>query len=94
MYQPIDGPIVYTNLSVSTSASELKVGASTASDRKVLVVQCLGNSIYLGFDNTVTSTTGIEMRKRQTLFLEVGEEVTVYAIASSGSIDVRIAELA
>lgn len=93
MYQPVDGPVVYTNVSVST-VTELKVGASNIPDRKVMVIQSQGNSIFIGFNNSVTSSNGIEIRKRQTLILEVGERVQVFAIASSGTIDVRIAELA
>ena len=93
MYQPVDGPVIYTNISVSTTATELKVGASAQVERKVLVVQALENRVYIGFDSSVTTSNGIELSKRQTLFLEVGEEVTVYAIADSGTIDVRIAEM-
>lgn len=94
MYQLADGPTLYTNISIGTSATEIKVGASALPDRKVLIIQSLGNRIYIGFDSSVTTSKGIELSKRQTLFLEAGPEVTVYAIASSGTIDVRIAELA
>ena len=94
MYQIVDGPIFFTNISVGTSAVELKVGASAIDERKVLIIQPLGNRIYVGFDSGVTSSNGIEISKRQVIFLEAGPKVTIYAIANSGTIDVRIAELA
>jgi hypothetical protein len=93
MYQPVDGPIVYSNINVSTTAVELKVGATPSAERKVIIVQSLGNRIYIGFDSGVTTSNGIELSKRQTLFLEVSENANIWAIASSGTIDVRIAEL-
>jgi len=94
MYQPIDGPVVYFNISVSTTAVELKVGASPASERKMMIIQSLGNRVYIGFSNAVTTSNGIELSKRQTLFIEVSELVNVWAIASAGTIDVRIVEMA
>lgn len=93
MYQPIDGPVTYSNINVSTTAVELKVGASPADDRKVMIIQALGNRVYIGFDSSVTTSNGIELSKRQTLFLEVSDQVNVWAIANSGTIDVRIVEL-
>ena len=92
MYLLADGPSVHGQLNISTSAAELKVGASALDERKILLIQSLGNSIYIGFDNTVTSGTGVEIRARQTMIIEAGPSVTVYAIASSGTIDVRIME--
>jgi len=92
-YQPVDGPNVYGTISVGTTPVELKIGASALSERKVIVIQSLGSRIYLGYDNSVTVSNGMEMSKRQVLFLEVGEHVQVFAVASSGTIDVRIQEL-
>ena len=93
MYLPVNGPVAYGAVSVSTSATELKVGASALDERKVIMIQAQGSSIYIGFDNAVTTSTGMELRKRQTITLEAGSEMTVYAIADSGTIDVRIWEL-
>ena len=93
MIRAVDGPGSYTNVSVTTTAAELKTGASAQLERKVLIIQPKANSIYLGFDNSVTTSNGIEVKKDQTFILEVGPKITVYAIASSGSIDTRIMEL-
>ena len=85
---------VYGTVSVSTSAIELKVGASILSGRDYIVIQSKGNKVYIGFDNSVTVSTGIELKKDQTMYLSAGDNITVYAIANSGTIDVRIMELA
>lgn len=93
MYLPVDGPIVYGAVSVSTSATELKVGGSALSERKVLLLQPTDGLIYLGTDNSVTTSSGIKVFKDQLIPLEVGEQVTVYAIVTSGTVDVRIWEM-
>lgn len=85
---------VYGTISVSTTATELKVGGSILDGRDFLIIQPKENSIYLGFDNSVTSSTGIELKKNQTMQIAAGDNISVYAIASSGTIDVRIGELA
>ena len=93
MLQSIDGPTTYGTVSVST-AVELKIGGSALSERKVLLIQPQGNHIYIGTDASVTTSNGIKLAKDQIMSLEAGELVTVYAIASSGTIDVRIWEMA
>lgn len=94
MYSVADGPFEYTNLTVTTTATELKVGATALDERKILVIQALGARIFIGFDNLVTTNNGLQIAKKQTIFLEVGPKVSVYAIVNSGTSDVRIAELA
>ena len=93
MIRAVDGPGSYASQTVTTTAAELKTGASAQLERKILIVQPKGNSIFLGFDNSVNSSNGMEVKKDQTFILEVGPKITVYAIASSGSIDTRIMEL-
>ena len=43
------------------------------------------NSIYLGEDNTVTTSTGIEVGKGSSLVMEMGEALDVYSVAGSAS---------
>ena len=93
MIRAVDGPATYINVSVTTTAAELKVGASAQLERKVMVIQPKANSIFLGFDSSVTISNGVEVKKDQTFILEVGPKITVYAIASTGTIDTRIMEL-
>jgi hypothetical protein len=93
MYQPVDGPNVYGTISVSTTAVELKIGGSALDERKVIIIQPLENRIYVGYDSSVTTANGIELSKRQIMTLESSANITVYAIADSGTIDVRVQEL-
>lgn len=79
--------------SVTTTAAE--VVATPLAGRKKVVIQNKGNKdIYLGFDNTVSSSNGIEIPARATFSEEIGENIDVFLIADSGTQDVRILELA
>lgn len=92
MYLPINGPSVYSAVSVTTSAAEVKVGGSALDERKVIVIQPTNGTIYLGFDSSVTSSNGLVLKKAQTLILEAGDSQPIFAIAAS-TVDVRIWEL-
>lgn len=85
---------VYTNISVTTSATELKVGASALTGRDYIIIQPKDGSIFIGFDNSVTTSNGIEIKKNQTMYMALSEVISVYGIVSSGTVDVRIGELA
>lgn len=93
MYQPIDGPNVYKSLSVTTSATELKVGASVLDDRIAILIQPINGRVYFGFSNAVTTSNGILLQKNQIFGLELGPRASIYLIAETGIVDVRIAEL-
>lgn len=92
-YQPVDGPVVYGTQNVSTTAVELKVGGSALDERKVILIQAQANHIYIGTDSSVTTANGIKLAKDQIVPLEVGPLVAVFAIASTGTIDVRVWEM-
>lgn len=89
-----DGPAVYTNLSVTTTAAEAKVGASALDERKVIGIQPLDGDIFWGYDSSVTSTTGHKIYQDVYVEIEASEQLSVYLVAASGSIDVRISEIA
>jgi hypothetical protein len=93
MYQPVDGPVIYASVSVGTTAVELKVGGSAQQDRKMMLIQSQGNHIYIGTDSSVTTANGIKLAKDQIIPIEAGTMVQIFAIASSGTIDVRIWEM-
>lgn len=90
----LDGGGVNANLSVSTTAIEVKVGTSRLPGRKLVIIQPKGNNVYLGFSNAVTSSNGIELFNNQNIVLPVGENTEVWLIRSSGTTDVRISEVA
>jgi len=70
----------------------LQSGASVLSGRRFLMIQNRGNtgSIFVG-PTGVTAVTGIEIDKRSTLTLQLGEEVSLFGIAEATKTeDVRI----
>lgn len=94
MYLPIDGPVVYKSLSVTTTATEVKVGGSVLDDRVAIMIQPIDGVVYLGFDSSVTTSNGIKIAKELVFPFECGPRVSVYLITSSGTVDVRIVEFA
>lgn len=94
MLQPLDGPAVYGNKSVTTTPVEVKVGASPLSERKVVTMQAIDGNIYYGYDNSVSSTTGTIIYEGQYFHLEAGDALSVWVVAEAGTVDVRITEVA
>lgn len=93
MYQPCDGPAVYKNLSVST-ATEVRVGATPLQERKLVTVQPIDGDVYFGYDNSVTTSTGTLIYQGTVYPIEVSDKLPVYVIAATGTVDVRITEVA
>lgn len=93
-FDPLDGPAVHGTLSVTTSPSEVKVGASVLSERKVITIQPTDGVVYFGYSNTVTSSTGTKIFKGQVYPLEAGEALPVWVVSASGTVNVRITEVA
>lgn len=84
---------VHGVLTVGTSAVEAKVGGSVLSDRVNLTAYNDSNIIiYWGYDNTVTTSTGTPIHKKQMISWEVGPNTSVYLIAGSASNNTRITE--
>ena len=83
----------YGALTVTTSAQEVKVGASALTNRKLITIQPKGTGIFFGFSNAVTTANGTELFKDQTLIIPVGQNVSVWVIGTAGSVSVRIGEL-
>lgn len=80
-------------ISVTTSATPVRVGVSNLSNRKNLTAH---NSsilvLYWGYTNTVTTSSGTPLFPNQFVSWDVGPDVTIYLIAASGSRDVRVTE--
>jgi hypothetical protein len=85
---------LYGTISVGTTPVELKVGAVALANRKIITVQPKGTGVFFGYDASVTTATGSELFKNQTLIVPAGGLITVYLVASAGTVDVRIGELA
>lgn len=85
---------VYAAVTVGTSAVELKVGGAALIFRQLLIVRNNSTAtIYWGYDNSVTTSTGTPLSPNETLALGVGPDITVYAIAVGAGNNVRVQEL-
>jgi hypothetical protein len=89
------------NISVASAAvsvpaaSAVALPAAALAGRRRIMIQNLGsNDVYVG-PTGVTSSSGLRVAKGSTLALEVGENIALFARASSGAAnDVRVFELA
>lgn len=93
-FDVLNGAAVYSELTVGTTAVEVKVGGSVLAQRRMVHITPKENSVYWGYDSGVTTTTGTRVWKDQTVFLPVGPDITVYLIANGAGKAVNIAELA
>ena len=94
MIRAVDGPGVHGAISVSTTPVEVKVGASALSERTMVTIQPLDGDIYYGYDNSVSSSNGTKIFENQTEPFEAGDQLTIWVVAESGTVDVRITEVA
>jgi hypothetical protein len=92
MLVPLNGPAVYGAISVST-ATEVKVGGSRLSERAVVTIQPLDGDVYLGYDNSVSTSNGTLIHEGQVYALEATDQLPVWIIAATGTVDVRITEV-
>lgn len=80
-----------STLSASSTAAE--IAATPLANRLRMVIQNLGNrDVYLGEDNTVTTSTGLKLPKGSSMDMKYGAAANVFAITASGTADLRIAE--
>lgn len=80
-----------STLTATTTAAE--IASTPLANRLNMLIQNLGNAdIYIGEDNTVTSSTGVKVPKGGSAEFLFGSGSDVYCITSSGSSDLRIAE--
>jgi len=93
MFLPLNGPAVYNNMNVTTTAVEVKVGASPLEERKILTVQPIDGDIYFGYDSSVTASTGTKIFQGQFFPFEAEASLSIYVIAGSGTVDTRITEV-
>ncbi len=81
-------------LSVTTTATEIRVGASRLAGRSTITAFNNGSqTIYWGYSSGVTTTTGTPLVQNQVGSWKVGDQQSVYLIATSGTQNVRITEV-
>lgn len=81
----------YRAQSVTTSAAEALGAGTILANRKLLSITPTNGTVYWGFSNAVTTTTGTPIFKNQTFTIATTDNVHVYLI-SAGTVDCRIAE--
>ena len=80
---------------VDTTVGGIELAATPLGGRKKVIVQNRGDkSIYLKDATGVTSANGIEVPKGASMEFAFGEALNLWAIAASGSQDVRVLEAA
>lgn len=80
-------------LTVTNSAIEIKVGASRLANRSLITATNLGTqTIYWGYTSGVTTASGTPLVQNATGSWKVGDNQSVFLIATSGSQNVRITE--
>ena len=90
---PLNGPALYGAITVTTTPQLIKVGADNLEDRKVITIQAIDGDVYFGYDNSVDHTTGTLINEGQYFPLEATNQLDVYIVCETGTIDVRITEV-
>lgn len=79
-------------LTIGTTVVEITVSADSKEGRQIVLLQPKDKGIFIGFDNTVTTSTGIEIFKNQIIPINVGQSATLYAIATGAGKALRVME--
>lgn len=88
---PLSDQIKASAVTVGVAAAVLL--ASSLANRKVLMIRP-ASDIYIGPTNGVTTANGFTLAANTTTTLEVGPNVTIYAIGGGAGINVRVLEIA
>jgi hypothetical protein len=82
-------------ITVGTTAVEAKVGGSRISPREMVRIYNNDPSITIYFGAAgVTVATGEPLRPGEAVSVPAGDELGVFVIAASGSVNVRVQEMA
>jgi hypothetical protein len=88
----VDGPAVFSAITVSTSPVEVKVGATRLQERQFVTIQPTTGDVWFGYDNTVTVSNGTKIFKNQVFPVDASDTLPVFLIAQE-SVNVRISEV-
>lgn len=84
---------IYDTIPVTNVATPLRVGGSNLAGRRSVTVQPKGGTIYVGYDASVTTSSGFRLSSNSSFTLPKGDAVTIYGIKSGGgSVDVFVSE--
>lgn len=80
-------------LIVGTTAVEVKVGAFRLEGRKTVTLYNNSNkTIYWGYNNTVTTSSGTPIQKKELVTWEAGDNQEIWIISDSSGNNVRVTE--
>jgi len=80
---------------VSATSTVGEIAATPLANRVKMIIQNVGNQdVFLGEDNTVTTSTGMSLSKGSSIEMEYGATANIWAITASGTADLRVAEYA
>lgn len=88
---PLDGPSVQNQITFTTTPAEVKVGASTYSERKVVTIQPVDGTLRLTFQS---GQPGFYLYQGGFYSFEASDSQLIYAYTDSGSVNAIVAERA
>lgn len=80
------------NQAITTSAAEALGAAVILTNRDLLTITPIDGTVYWGYGSGTTSSNGTPIFKNQTLSISVSDNVHIYLITSTGTVDCRISE--
>jgi hypothetical protein len=84
-----------SNATKAIAITATDIVTSELTDRKELTIQNVGSKdVYIGCDNTVTTSNGLLVPKGATASFRFGPSINVHAIADGGVSELRVLELA
>ena len=88
-----DIAMTHAAVSVDDTIGGTQLKASALACRRNLLIQNLDNkAIYIGLTG-VTAANGIRVGAKQSMMLDIGPHIDVYALGDAGAADVRVMEL-
>ena len=86
--------MVYSALTVGTTAVEVKVGGAALANRKLLLIHnASGNTMYWGSNNSVTTSNGMILFRDQVISIPVGPAISIWIISGVAAQNARITEM-
>jgi hypothetical protein len=80
----------YNAVSVGSTATQIV--ASNSIRRYVMIFNASDKTVYVGFDNSVTTSNGVPILRKAGIIIDQ-TEVNIYGIVASGTADVRYLEV-
>jgi len=86
----LDNGGIDTDIPLTATAKELRVGTSSKALRKFIMIQALSNNVVFGFTQTSQS---FQLRKIQTAILPFGPDTKIWAKVTTGTGSIAVGEV-